>query len=1301
MNSKKRILSILLALVMVFGSFPSVFAEGISDQTAQREKTVEIEGKNDGRKLVFNLQEKTNSLRKASTFANGPRKAPANDPGHGENDVKVKINLSGVNGKEFPFATIFPNGAKVKLELLDMDTFETTTVEKDFTADGQEIGFGIYKEEQIQNITIELADNVNIAGKIIQNTTSGTGGHLGTTVFNLYLYQYVNTDVKVTTVDESGNKATNPTTTATKGTIKVTAGQEEKEIDIPAETNDTETFKDRDVNVKNVSNFQSSPTVEVTGLNDKGVLVDKAANKVYKPEVKVYPDGLKATEIKFTEKPIWSEDNKYATDPEYVAVTFDKGDHGTIATNKTYYVFKGVDMGKTLSAPNVTADTNYEFNGWDPTLATKYENATEHVAQYTKGLPTVTTTEPSADNLDKYATITFVPKTKTVNREQQYGTIKTTDDKVVTPNAENNSLRYWVLKTATWQDVRDFEDNGHKVFVEIIADNGADSTNHPFIGWKKHTDIVNPFDNNFFGGKDAATTFETLGNYTFESKFKANDYIVDKSINTKRMPSNDSDGYEIKSNDYTRIMFTIEKNNRDKAKLETAKNFDKYKTYTDDTTTMSVWIANDLLKDTNPDKPTFGTIKPTVTINNQEYKFWYWDQTTAQKVAVQDNATLADKQLYTAHLIKNGQEIVNDDPELPKDEAFKVTLNRDAETVNDATGTDGKSVYGRTYAIFKDSNLKEAGVIVPTPEATQQGQTASWYEEVDGKDTVVNNPETETITKDRTFTAKGINDIVPQKPGEEKPDVPADFVLVEFKQGDHGTIAETETTKYWVNPTAKKTLAEVTKPAVTANEGFKHTGWDTADTEEIKANLTVTAQYKEKVVTTDPQDTDYVKVNFVTSKGSLDGTSEYWVLKDTEVTVSAPTVTGLTNYEFKAWDPEVKTTYKENTTHNATFNYAGDDIVPQKPGEEKPDVPADFVLVEFKAGANGTIAETETTKYWVNPDANKTLADVKKPSVTANEGWEHTGWDKTDDTAITKALEVTAEYTQNQSIVANPVQKYHEPTVDEPTDDQYIEGILPEGKTLPKDATVELVVKNGDNYEKVDVPVTTDGGVIKVDVKKDNIKHGETYYFAIKEKGKTTSYSDTPVTIDKQGPNMGTAGEEITLVQDAYGYQVKVSAKANDDAGILRVYAEEDKDNGYYDENAENKEANLAESIQNQLGVEKVFKVTAVDKFGNKTEKTKTAEATGSPIMVKAERPLDGDDFIYVTTDVGASLVITVINKDKTEAFTMTYEQTAESEEIKLVGTDGTPFKLSKGQKVKVKASIKGKEDNTLTIRVR
>ncbi|WP_187364064.1 hypothetical protein, partial [Lagierella massiliensis] len=275
------------------------------------------------------------------------------------------------------------------------------------------------------------------------------------------------------------------------------------------------------------------------------------------------------------------------------------------------------------------------------------------------------------------------------------------------------------------------------------------------------------------------------------------------------------------------------------------------------------------------------------------------------------------------------------------------------------------------------------------------------------------------------------------------------FVLVEFKQGEHGTIAETETTKYWVNPTAGKTVADVTKPAVTPEEGYKHTGWDKTDDTAITEALEVTAQYKKKVVTEDPKDEDYVKVDFATSKGTLDGTSEYWVLKNEEVELTAPTVNmgQITDYTFKAWDPAVKTTYTEDTTHNATFNYAGDDIVPQKPGEDKPDVPADFVLVEFKQGEHGTIAETETTKYWVNPTAGKTVADVTKPAVTPEEGYKHTGWDKTDDTAITEALEVTAQY--KKKVVT-----------EDPKDEDYVKVDFATGKGTLDGTSEYWVLKN-------------------------------------------------------------------------------------------------------------------------------------------------------------------------------------------------------------------------------------------------
>ncbi|WP_055078290.1 hypothetical protein [Lagierella massiliensis] len=821
---KNRLTSLLLALVMILGTISPAFAAGFRGLPESNQKyeseLVSKNGKLQGRLVAPKEAQVKRSI--AGLFR-APAKAPAK---FDETTVKVNIVKHGIGTNEFDFDAVFGNTPDTKVTLVNWDTDETQ--EATFNKDTQSVTFDnpVLMKDMTNDVYGIEFEGTNVAGKITFDESSPDySGGSNITTFTLDLYQVRNTDVVVITKTADGTVVANPTTITTNGKITLTAGAVTETIDIPTGNDATETVTR--INTGNKDDINNGLNFTIEGL-ENGVLVDKANNKVYKPEIKVDSNGIDPTEIKFTEKPIVTETEPKIddpenpgteiTDPDYVKVTFSAGENGTIAENKTYYVFKGVEMNSVLTAPDVTANKNYEFTGWDPALATKYDSATEHVAQYKKGLPTVTTTEPSADDSDKYATITFIPETKKVNGAQQYGTIKTTDGTEVTPNVENNSLRYWVLKTATWKDVRDFEDNGQKVFVEVKADNGTDSTDHPFIGWKLYTDIVNPFDNNFFDEQEATKTFADLGNYTFVSKFKANGYIVSNSNSPKGIPTTDSDGYEVNlNNDYARIKFTVETNNIKNAKLDPAQNLEQYKTEkyknsTADTTQISVWIANDLMKDSNPDKPTFGAIKPTVTVKNQEYKFWYWDETKNKNVAVQDNAALVNNQYYTAHLVKNGQEITDADPDLPKDEAFKVTLNRDAETVKDVIGTDGKSLYGRTYAIFKDSSLTDAGVIPPTPEAIKDGQNAFWHESVEGKDIVVNDPANETITKDRTFTAKGINDIVPQKPGEDKPNVPDNFVLVEFKQGEHGTIAETETTKYWVNPTAGKTVADVTKP---------------------------------------------------------------------------------------------------------------------------------------------------------------------------------------------------------------------------------------------------------------------------------------------------------------------------------------------------------------------------------------------------------------------------------------------------------------------------------------------------------
>ena len=118
-------------------------------------------------------------------------------------------------------------------------------------------------------------------------------------------------------------------------------------------------------------------------------------------------------------------------------------------------------------------------------------------------------------------------------------------------------------------------------------------------------------------------------------------------------------------------------------------------------------------------------------------------------------------------------------------------------------------------------------------------------------------------------------------------------------------------------------------------------------------------------------------------------TSAYWVLKDEAVTLTPPIVNPNTGYAQKtgdeAWSPRLKTSYSTDTEHVAQYDYNGKDVIPQ-PGSEKPDnVPDNFVLVEFKPGDHGSIASTETVKYWVNPTK---LVTLTPPTVTPYAGYE-------------------------------------------------------------------------------------------------------------------------------------------------------------------------------------------------------------------------------------------------------------------------------------------------------------------------
>ncbi|EFA89742.1 Cna B-type domain-containing protein [Peptoniphilus lacrimalis] len=256
--------------------------------------------------------------------------------------------------------------------------------------------------------------------------------------------------------------------------------------------------------------------------------------------------------------------------------------------------------------------------------------------------------------------------------------------------------------------------------------------------------------------------------------------------------------------------------------------------------------------------------------------------------------------------------------------------------------------------------------------------------------------------KTHNATFKYDKDDVMAQEGDEKPDVPDNFVKVVFNEGTNGTIKGNKV--FWVNNNKEVTLKE---PSVTANNGFKHMGWDQELTQKFtKDNTTITAQYKQICVETDPKDSeDYVKVSFEKTKGDFNGQSEFWVLKNTEVSITPPRINNLSDYEFSRWEPEVKKSYKLDTTHVAKYNYTGSDFKPQKDGEDRPAVPDDFVLVEFKDGEHGKLSGVK--KYWVNPTKSVTLS---APDVKADDSYKFTGWNKILSGTFATGTEIVAQY---------------------------------------------------------------------------------------------------------------------------------------------------------------------------------------------------------------------------------------------------------------------------------------------------
>lgn len=398
------------------------------------------------------------------------------------------------------------------------------------------------------------------------------------------------------------------------------------------------------------------------------------------------------------------------------------------------------------------------FSGFNPVFAKESgPNAKDKNSTENGDLPIVTETEPEGSLKDKYVKILFVAKTNLTGNVQNYGSIKnekgdeiTLKDEVVS-GKNVKAKAYYALKTAKWSEMLDYEEDGKKVFEELIAENNETDEekkeDHKFLGWTYFGDFVNPYSKALFEDKkigaigyDFGIKYDMNRPIVFKAKFQSLPYIF---MRGHIIDERDSDGYSIySSTDYKIGIFNSSSNGK-----ILATDFQKkyFATSFDNLEEIVFYIRKDV------ENSSLGHLKPDLKLS-KGYKFWYWYRNTIYHI-LNDNSDLLNEnnpdKTYYPYLIEDGEKIdfiPGEGPDLPEG-AFLVTFHKGEGIVN-------QNEYGKSYVIFDGSTITKIGDNLPTPHAVDKTKEAAWFI----GDKRVDNIKDIQIKSDMTFTARVVEE---------------------------------------------------------------------------------------------------------------------------------------------------------------------------------------------------------------------------------------------------------------------------------------------------------------------------------------------------------------------------------------------------------------------------------------------------------------------------------------------------------------------------------------------------------------
>lgn len=784
----------------------------------------------------------------------------------------------------------------------------------------------------------------------------------------------------------------------TENKAPVVTGPAYKEIFKGDDINLDKDIKVTDDNIKKINNKDYS--YEIFNADEKKTTLDsmKAAAGVYRV---VYTaedsQGVKGTHVMtvLVKEPVIEVPGEFPNPiPNgYVKVEFKEGAHGKLQGTTKFLVKEGAES-TTINPPTIVPNKLWKASDekWSPVIPATFTPADANdksftfTAQYTytgKDSEPQKPNENKPDVPDNFVKVEFKKGAHGIISSEETVTYWVDPTKpvsfippVVTPNT-NYSHKGWKIGTkdvdptvaATYATATDIVAQYKET---VVTKDPQDPTNYAKVDFVAGDNGSFQKDN----GVDQTTTFWVLKGE--KASFNAPKVTPNENFKFKAWSPEIPEKYDqdqIHTAQYEATSNVSDKKVDGFQEVKFLAGDDGH--FGNDVKEKSVWVRPDTLVDLRPDAP-------TVTVTTEGKSFIGWDKDLVNKFAKSDQPTVI-KAKYD-DTVKTTEPTGKDKEKYAKVDFLAGNLG----TIEGNQQTTFWVVKGeKVTAAFK------APTVTPVKDWKQKAENLAWSPAV-----------AESYSRDTIHVAqyefKG-DGLVPQKPGEEKPKVPDNFVKVEFKRGAHGVISSEETFIYWADPTKEYTLQA---PAVIADNGYKHTGWSP----EIQANQKYTenkefvAQYKATVVTENPNDaTNYAKVDFTTDgNGELQGTTVFWVLKGEKVSFNPPSVQANENYKFKAWDKPIKETYNEDTTHTATFestlNVSDTEV-------------AGYYKLTFKAGTHGTLTEKSV---WVKPNTLVDLND-KAPEVKANTGYSHIGWKPSLVGKFSKDTDLVAQYTNSAS----------------------------------------------------------------------------------------------------------------------------------------------------------------------------------------------------------------------------------------------------------------------------------------------